>query len=115
MTPAMIGDAVSSPCCSFCQTVREDTAIVDTRMVVFEFRFALFPCMSAGRHSDSTPGSRRVPLCVHDSRLFLTEQAALQTATAVVSSHELVSRGNEVGSTLRSRPAAMLSKCQFAH
>ena len=37
---------------------------------------------------------RRVPLCVHDYLAFRTVQAALQTATAVVGSHELVSCSN---------------------
>ena len=50
--------------------------------------------MSTSRHSDSTPDSKRVPLCVHDYRAFRTMQAALQTTTAVVSSHELDSCGN---------------------
>ena len=57
-----------------------------------------FHCLSAGRHSDSTPDGRRVPLSVHDYRAFRTVQAALQTAIAVVSSHELVSCGT--GGTL---------------
>ena len=48
--------------------------------------------MSASRHSDSTPDSGRVPLRVHQlpARVFRTVLAALQTATVVVSSHELV-------------------------
>ena len=37
-------------------------------------------------------------LCVHIYRAFRTVQAALQTATAAVSSHELISCGN--GGTL---------------
>ena len=46
--------------------------------------------MSASRHSDSTPDSRRVTsLCVHDYRALRALQAALQAAAAVVSSHEL--------------------------
>ena len=59
----------------------------------FLVRLLFFHCLSAGRHSDSTPDSRRVPLSVHDYRAFRTVQAALQTAIAVVSSHELVSCG----------------------
>ena len=58
--------------------------------------------MSASRHSDSTPDIRRVSLCVHDYRAFSTVQAALQTAAAVVSSHDLVSGGNGGNSMLHS-------------
>ena len=39
--------------------------------------------MPASRHSDSTPDSKRVPLCVHDYRAFRTVQTAFHTATAV--------------------------------
>ena len=39
--------------------------------------------LDAGRHSDSVPDGRRVPLCVHDNRVFRTVLAALQTGTAV--------------------------------
>ena len=66
-------------------------------MVVF-CSIALFSLHVGGSHSDSTPDRRRVPLCVHDYRAFRTVQAALQTATAVVSKHELVSCGT--GGTL---------------
>ena len=58
------------------QTVREEMAIVHIR-VVFPVRLLLFHCMSASRHSDSTPDIRRVSLCVHDYRAFGTVQAAL--------------------------------------
>ena len=50
--------------------------------------------MPARCHSESAPDSRRVPLCDLDYRAPRTVQAALQTATAAVSSHELVSCGN---------------------
>ena len=76
-----------------CLTVREEMAIVDICVVVFG-SIALFHWMSVSRHSESTPDSRRVPLCVHVHRAFRTVQAALQTAAAVVSSHELVRGGN---------------------
>ena len=72
------------------------------RSLIFAWSFlvltARFHCMSAGRYSDSTPDSRRVPLRVPDYRAFRTVQAALQTTTAVVSSREFVSCGN--GGTL---------------
>ena len=78
-------------CCTFCQTVREDMAIVDVdvdvRMVIL-VSIAPFHCMPASRRSDSTPGSRRLPLCAHDYRALRAVEAALQTATAVVSSHD---------------------------
>ena len=59
--------------------------------------------MSASRHLDSTLDIRRVFLCVYDYRTFRTVQAALQTAAAVVSSHELVSGGNGGNSMLLAR------------
>ena len=60
----------------------------------FLVRLLFFHRMPPSCHSDITPGSRSVPLCVHDYRAFRTVHAALQTATAIVSSHELVSCGN---------------------
>ena len=51
--------------------------------------------MPAGRHSDSTPASRRVRPCGHDYRAVSTVQEALQTATAVVCSRELVVVGTD--------------------
>lgn len=61
----------------------------------FLVRLFFFHRMSAGRHTDSTPDGRRVPICVHDYRAFRAVQAALQTETAaVVSGHELASCGN---------------------
>ena len=82
-----------------CQTAREDVAIVDICAVVFSVRLLFFHSMSASRHSDSTPDSRRQPLCVHDERAFRAVQAALQTTTAILSSHELVSYGSGGNST----------------
>ena len=80
----------------------------------FLVRLLLFHRISAGRHSGSTLDSRRVPLCVHDYRAFRTVQAPLQTATAVVSTHELVSCGNGGSSyaVVEWIPAATLT--QFA-
>ena len=75
-------------------------AIVGIRVVFFSVRLLLFHCMSASRHSDSTPDIRRASLCVHDYRALRTVQAALQTAAAVVSSYELVSGGNGGNSML---------------
>ena len=70
--------------CAFCQIVRAgDVAIVVICVVVFG-SIALFHCMPAGRHSDSTPDSKRVLLCVHDYRALRMVQAAIRTATAVV-------------------------------
>ena len=60
-------------------------ATVDICVVVSGWT-APFHCMPASRLSDSTPESRRAPLCVHDYRAFRTVQAARQAATAVVSS-----------------------------
>ena len=93
MTPAIIRNVVSSLCCTFCQTFREDIAIVYFCMVFF-FRSLFFDCMPASRPSDSTPDSRRVLLCAHEHRALRTVQAARQTNTAVVSSHASVSCGN---------------------
>ena len=76
-----------------CQTVREDMAIGDILMVV-SCSTALLHCISASRHSDRTPDSRRLPLCVRDYRSFRSVEATLQTATAVVSSHYLIRCGN---------------------
>ena len=76
-------------CCAFCQTVREDMTIIDICMVVLG-SIVFFHYTFASRHSDNTPDSRRVPFSVHESRAFRTMQAALRTATAVVSSYELV-------------------------
>ena len=59
-------------------------AIVDFCMVVLG-SIAVFSLHVASRHSDSTPDSRGVPLCVHDYRALCTVQAALQTVTAVSS------------------------------
>ena len=58
--------------------------------------------MPASRHSDITLDIMRVALCVHDYRAFRTVQAALETAAAVVNSHELVSGGIGENSTLHS-------------
>ena len=85
------------------QTVREEMAIVDLRVCGVFFRSIaapVSPCMSASRHSESTPDLRRVSLCVHDDRAFRTVQAVLQTAAAVVSSHNLGSGGNGGNSML---------------
>ena len=73
-------------------------AIVGSCLMVFGST-ALFHLMSSSRHSVSTPGSRRIPLCVNDShcRAFRTVQETLQTATAVISSHKLVSWENGGG------------------
>ena len=98
MQQAIIRDVVSQLCCTFRQAVREEMAIVDICMVFIcsIAPFSLRTYTSASRHSDSTPGSRRVPLCVHDYRAFRTVQAVLQTAaaTTVGCSHELVGGGN---------------------
>ena len=64
----------------------EDVAIVDI-CIVFFGSMALFHCMPVGRQCDCTPDSWCVPLC---SRRIVM-QTALQTATAVFSSRELVS------------------------
>ena len=85
MPPAIIRDGVSQLCGTFCQTFWEDMAFVDTCMMGFWFDCSFLTPYPASRHSDSTPDSRRVPLCVHDYLAFHTVQAALQTATAVVS------------------------------
>ena len=50
--------------------------------------------MFASRHSDSTTDGRRALLSVFSATACVRRvQAALQTATAVVSSHELISCG----------------------
>ena len=95
---------VSRLCYTFCvKTVREEMAVVDIRVVFMSVRLLLFHCMSASRHSDSTPDTRRVSLCAHDYHACRTVQAALQGAAAVVSSHELVSGGNRGNSMLYTR------------
>ena len=48
-------------CVATCQITREEGAIIDSFMAVFGLLF--FHRMPAGRHSDSTPDSRRVRLC----------------------------------------------------
>ena len=78
--------------------MREDLAIVDTRVSIFftVLRSLFFHCMSASRHSDSTADIIRcVFLCVHGYRAFRKEvQAVLQIAAAADNSHALVSGGN---------------------
>ena len=76
-------------CAATCQITRENGAIMDICMVVF-VRLLFFHCIPAGRHSDSTPGSRRVRLC---SRLSCDSYGA-GSPTVVVCSRELVSCGN---------------------
>ena len=58
----------------------------------FSVRLLLFHCMFAGRHSNSTPDSRRLRLC---SRLPCGSHSA-GCSTTVVCSRELVSCGNGV-------------------
>ena len=80
-------------CASTCQITREGWAIIDIcTAVVFGFLFPLllFHCMPAGRHSDSTPHSRRVRLY---SRLPCGSYGA-GSPIAVVCSRELVSCGD---------------------
>ena len=56
-------------------------------------------CPRVATLTASQTDCRRVPLCVHDYRAFRTVQAALQITT-VVSSDDLVSRGNGGNSML---------------
>ena len=98
-----------------CQTVREEMAIVDIRVVFFRLDSSFFTACPRVVTLYSTPDIRRVVLCVHNYRAFRTVQAALQTAAAVVSSPGLVSGGNGGNSMWYSREdirAAMLA--QFA-
>ena len=81
-------------CAATCQITREDGAIIDICEVVL-VRLVFFHCMPAGRHSDSTPHSRRVRLC---SRLPCGSCSA-GNPPAVVCSREFISCGN--GGTLR--------------
>ena len=61
--------------------------MVDICMVVFGPIAPFSPCPRVVINSGSTPDSRRVPLGVDHHRAFHMVQAALQTATAIVSSH----------------------------
>ena len=79
------------------QLTHKKKKVVGTILARFLVRLLFFHCMPPGRHSDSTPDSRHVSLCVHDYRAFRTVQAALQTGIAVVSSHKLVRCGNGGG------------------
>ena len=65
--------------------------------IIFLVRLLFFHCMPAGHHPDSTPDSRQAcssVLTITTVRAVRTVQTAPQTATAVVCSRELVSRGN---------------------
>ena len=97
MTPAIARDVGGIIAVLHLLSDRQDMAIVDICMVFISVRWFFFHCSSASRSycmiAPQTAG-RRVPLCVHDCRAFRTVQAALQTSTAVVGSHELGSCGN---------------------
>ena len=80
MTPAIIREDVIYDYSCAAPFFREAGAIVDMCMMVFGLTTLFFTRLS--RHSDSTPGGRRVPLRAHDCRAFRTVQAALQIATS---------------------------------
>ena len=74
-------------------------------VIVFLVPLLLFHCMLAGRHSDSTPDSRRVRLY---SRLRCGSYGGAGSPTAVVCSRELVScRDGELYAVVEWIPAAM--------
>ena len=77
--------------------VREDVAIIDICMVFFG-SIALFFTACPRAVTLTALQTAGVFVCAHDYRAVSTVQAALQTATAVVCSRELVSCGN--GETL---------------
>ena len=78
-----------SGCAATCQITRESGAIIVICIVVLA-RLLLFHCMTAGRHSDSTPDSGSVRLC---SRLTCDSYGA-GSPNAVFCSRELVSFKN---------------------
>ena len=71
----------------------------------FLIRLLFFHCMSASRHSDSTPDSKQAcsSLCSRLPRVLYGSDSTPDSNTAVVSSHELVSCGNGGNSILKSR------------
>ena len=79
-------------CAATCQITGEGGAIIGTWYLFGGFWFdCLFHCMPAGRHSDSTPDSRRVRLLY--SRLPCGSYGA-GSPIAVVCSRDLVCCGN---------------------
>ena len=76
---------------------REDGAIIDICMVVFG-SIALFFTACPRVVTLTALQTAGVFVCAHDYRAVRTVQAALQTATAVVGSRDLVNCGN--GGTL---------------
>ena len=88
-------------CAATCQIAREDGAIIDICMVVFG-SVALFSLHARGRHSDSTPDSRRVRMC---SRLPCGSYGA-GSPTAVAASWLVVGTG-ELYAVVEWIPAAM--------
>ena len=78
-------------CAATCQIIRRSLISV----LWFMVPLFLFHCMPAGRHSDSTPDSRRIR---RYSRLLPCGSYGACSPTAVVCSRELVSCGN--GGTL---------------
>ena len=69
---------------------------------VWLFGFDCYVCTACPRvvTDSSTPDSMRVPLCVHDYRVFRTVDAALQTETPVAGRYQLGSCGNGGNSKL---------------
>ena len=67
------------------------TTDLNMRLNVRTIGRVIFDCMPAGRHSDSSPDSKRVRLC---SRLPCGSYGAGSPTAVVVCSRELVSCGN---------------------